>query len=436
MMKNSTYCVNKLEPLLALRAFACLLVLAMHCYGALPQSNWEKVWLINDHNLSWLLYTPGQVGVWIFFCLSGYLMGKAFYTSRYPISRLGILNFWRNRILRILPLYYFNLLLLFIFVTPTILKPENWEFIYRMFVLDYQEDLPYNPNGALWSVSTEFQYYMFAPFVFVILNQFVKTNKRILLTLVLCILFVLLARTVFWLELRPSIFLWQEAIYHPLYFNIDLFVTGFLINPALRNQVKTNSIHSFYKSINRYKLILLIMILGAFYLVSAYISYNTFVETRQEYQDLFVLGLPVLTGLTTAFVIYNCEYDRVIVCAHLKNEKLSVSACLRNPLRIVEVFGILTYGIYIWHSPLLESIEKVFYLPIPLNDLLLKFIVVFVLSTLLASITYFTIEVPTERLKAFSSPVVRKRSSVLILPDHQHHAAHNQPQPRQTREGN
>lgn len=435
-MKNNTRRVNKLEPLLALRAFACLLVLAMHCYGTLPQSNWEKVWLINGYNLSWLLYTPGQVGVWIFFCLSGYLMGKAFYTARYPISRIGVLNFWRNRILRVLPLYYFNLLLLFIFVTPTILKPENWESIYRMFVLDYQEDLPYNPNGALWSVSTEFQYYMIAPFVFVTLNQFLKTNKRILLTLVLCILFMLLTRTIFWLELRPSILLWTENIYHPLYFNIDLFITGFLINAALLNQVQTNSIPHFYKFLNRYKVILLTIILGVFYLVSAYISYNTFVETRQEYQDLFVLGLPILTGLTTFFVIYNCEYDQVVNRACLKNEKLSVSACLRNPLRIFEVFGILTYGIYVWHSPLLESIEKVFYLPIPINDLLLRFTVVFVLSTLLASITYFVIEVPAERLKTFSSPVAGKRSSLLILPDHQHHAADDQPQPRQTREGN
>lgn len=52
-------------------------------------------------------------------------MGKAFYTKRYTADVPGVINFWRNRLLRICPLYYFAVLISALFVYTDILKIEN-----------------------------------------------------------------------------------------------------------------------------------------------------------------------------------------------------------------------------------------------------------------------------------------------------------------------
>jgi peptidoglycan/LPS O-acetylase OafA/YrhL len=74
---------NRLDPLLVLRGLACLMVTIIHCN---PPRNSI---LFHGLDLSWLCFSNGLVAVWIFFCLSGYLMGKAFYTGRYRLTRQG-----------------------------------------------------------------------------------------------------------------------------------------------------------------------------------------------------------------------------------------------------------------------------------------------------------------------------------------------------------
>ena len=114
---------NYVDALLVLRAIACLMVVVYHCNtNSLLRSSLRY----NDIDLSWLLIPNGLVAVWIFFCLSGYAMGKAFYSGRYSLSRTGVFNFWRNRFLRLAPLYYFSMIILTVFVYTEMMKIENW----------------------------------------------------------------------------------------------------------------------------------------------------------------------------------------------------------------------------------------------------------------------------------------------------------------------
>lgn len=96
-------------------------------------------------------------------------MGKAFYTDRYQVDFSGMLNFWRNRVLRIAPLYYFALLFLCLFVYPETLKVENWSYLLRLCTFTYASHLPLAFNGAFWSLSTEVQFYLFVSFIYVLL---------------------------------------------------------------------------------------------------------------------------------------------------------------------------------------------------------------------------------------------------------------------------
>ncbi|OIN00901.1 hypothetical protein A9236_06835 [Polynucleobacter sp. QLW-P1DATA-2] len=64
------------DPLLFLRALFCLLVLLQHGFGITFQAE-----SLGQHLFSewvWLLLPSAWMGVWGFFVLSGYLMGKSF----------------------------------------------------------------------------------------------------------------------------------------------------------------------------------------------------------------------------------------------------------------------------------------------------------------------------------------------------------------------
>ena len=147
-MESNTNKSNRLDTLLALRGFGCLKVVTIHC------APHRKSIIDNGLDLSWLMFSHGAIAVWIFFVLSGYLMGKAFYTKRYSVDVAGVINFWRNRALRIFPLYYFAVLILSIFVYPAVLKFYNWGYLFRLFTFTYHPYITFQTikfNDVFWS---------------------------------------------------------------------------------------------------------------------------------------------------------------------------------------------------------------------------------------------------------------------------------------------
>ena len=223
---------NRVDALLVLRAFACFMVAVMHC--AAPRNSI----VYQGMNLSWLIFSNGFVGVWIFFALSGYLMGKAFYSGRYLITTAGIFNFWRNRALRIAPLYYFALVILCLFVYPEILKVENWAYLVRLCTFTYSPHLPVAFNGALWSISTEVQFYLVVPFIYILVRPYLRTKRNIALFALATIGTVFAIKLAFILPIRSLVsssgFYGTKYWYTPLISNLDIFLIGFLINPLLQ----------------------------------------------------------------------------------------------------------------------------------------------------------------------------------------------------------
>lgn len=53
----------------------------------------------------------GAFWVWIFFSVSGFLQGNSFFDGKYPLNKHGIKTYWKNRILRIVPLFWLILVL-------------------------------------------------------------------------------------------------------------------------------------------------------------------------------------------------------------------------------------------------------------------------------------------------------------------------------------
>lgn len=103
--------------------------------------------------------------------------------------------------------------------------------------------------------------------------------------------------------------------------------------------------------------------------------------------------------MVVSFLIFAWEYYEYHTW--IKNEKLSFHAILKNPLRILEIFGNLSYGIYIWHVPIIEKFTPIFTSPIPVEAFYQRLTATLLTSIVLASISYYLIELPWAKNKIY-----------------------------------
>ncbi len=413
---------NRLDVLLAIRAIACFFVVVAHC------SPPRDAIVFQGYDLSWLMFAAGGMYLRTFFCLSGYLMGKLFYTGRYQLSLEGILKFWRNRVLRVFPLYYFAALFLIVFMYTGLLKIENWGYLIRIFTFTYNHALPPDFNRPLWSLSTEVQFYLLAPFIYSFVRERFTKPRQIYTAAIIVILVTSLLRLPVWItDLRSDVITYW---YTPLVSNLDMFMCGFLLNPLIKhNQEKqnlktppldrfeslevsqdrdrSNGIKSPRVLKNRLQSpewlgkAIAVGLAIAFHFYTAYHIYHnemrnivgaeTGIKTSMSF---FVL--PVITALLVSFLIYRFESGASYL-GHLSNEKLSIHTCIRNPIRLIEIFGYLSYGIYVWHMPIIRQITPIVTSQIPLEVFLTKVGIVVMLCGLVASVTYYLVELPAAR---------------------------------------
>jgi peptidoglycan/LPS O-acetylase OafA/YrhL len=406
---------NRLDALLALRGFACLMVVVCHCEvirGSLTKKGYD---------LTWLLVSAGEVAVWIFFALSGYLMGKAFYSERYSINTVGVINFFRNRILRIFPLYYFSTLILALFITPQILKIENWGYLFRTLTFTYNYSMPVGVNSVLWSLAIEVQFYLCVPFIYAYLKDRLFNRRRIILAFVVISFIQFILRLIVWIvfytQLHNQELYLIKYWYAPLWMNFDIFLYGFLVNAWFKCEKATLHNQGFFQPLKLLKFlnynhkIVVTIIVFLLYLFTAHHYY--FQELRGLPRPINGVMTPTtffilqpLTAIVTSYFIFAFESD--VYQDFLKNEKLSFEAILRNPLRILEIPGNLSYGIYIWHMPIILKISSIFTSNIPIEAFQARLTATLILSTLLSVVTYYLVELPAARWKIYRKTETEK----------------------------
>jgi peptidoglycan/LPS O-acetylase OafA/YrhL len=104
----------------------------------------------------------GQLGVQLFFFLSGYIIYMA-----WERGGTGVGGFYWNRIARIAPLYYLMLVLTYIFgwsMSPDELNTEN--FVWHLFFAQgFSGSYAYAGISPMWSLTSEIAFYLVFPFL-------------------------------------------------------------------------------------------------------------------------------------------------------------------------------------------------------------------------------------------------------------------------------
>src|SRR5215471_9090078 len=155
------------------RGLAILMVLLFHFVGQMLPTNLVERAIVG-------VTKYGELGVELFFVLSGFLITGILYDARNDPHYFR--NFYMRRVLRIFPLYYGVLALVF-FVAPLIsllqgptldylIDRQAWAWLYGVNVyLAGHEEWSFSYLNHFWSLSVEEHFYLVWPFVVLLLAQ-------------------------------------------------------------------------------------------------------------------------------------------------------------------------------------------------------------------------------------------------------------------------
>jgi peptidoglycan/LPS O-acetylase OafA/YrhL len=305
----------------------------------------------------------GRFGVNVFFVLSGFLISSILLIEkdRKEDNKKIIINFYIRRLLRICPIYYLTIFVLYFCNLPGFNKNLP-------FYLTYTENFnvfltkEWDKFSHSWSLAVEEQFYLIWPFIIVF------SKKEHLLKVLIFIIFL---GPVFSLFQARFLYGIGEYVLTPTCF--DSFGIGALL--AYYNVEK--NIEPVKKWV---KLLLPLSILLTYYWNIAP-SGGHFQYFRRFFESIVAAGL-ILFCLSDSFSALRVKL-------------------LEN--RVMNQLGIVSYGIYLFHFPLPDLYWKTKqYFPFSFgavdvaltNYLILVFILIF-----LAFLSYYLVEKPILRFK-------------------------------------
>jgi peptidoglycan/LPS O-acetylase OafA/YrhL len=368
-----------------LRVLAILAVFATHVLLFCPSGVLSSL-VIEGHNVSWVLIGPAWGGVWVFFVLAGYLAGKGFAGGRYALTLSGCRRFWWNRFLRIGVPYYFAVFVVVILTAPQLLNRSGWRTLAHMVTFTYYDTATAAPLGQTWYVSTLVQLMVLAPLLALLLAPFLQRPRRAALVVILVLLAGTLIR-VAPLLLHPGTHIqdwWPSWMYVPIWANIDLFVAGYLVNAF----TGSGSEHPEPRVMRP---ALVMTAFAAVWLLTAWLAYQGLTLGRPTSWMIFAIGGPL---------VWTAVAGSWIVMAEARPALTATPGVVRSWWWVfVEAGAAVSYGVYLWHVPILQSISTVISTSSALRAWAILFSLGLTLTLVMAGVTRATVERAALRLR-------------------------------------
>jgi len=343
--KPSDY--NQIDSLDGLRAIAVLLVLLSHLSNA------------DLHLLPLLSFSGvGKVGVWLFFVLSSFLLTLQFLNKKEEslLSAKLWLNYLIRRFFRIYPLFTVVMLVSYA------LSGSGYSNMGGVNDLASRLSLQ-AAKGIEWSILVEFRYYLVLPIIVLLIAY--PLRRQLLYVLSAVIAAVILSDVT-----RPPIDLVSLRPY------ISIFILG-------------SFTAYLYWLLQQRVLDLPLQAKWTFEILAASIALLIFLLTPSVYSRLIGKSVPIeywhgdLTFFALLWSLFIFSYMNGI--GHIE------SLLAKNYLRII---GIVSFGLYLWHPPIIEFVKQNFHVHSSVQALL-AMLFMFTVSCL----TYFMVERPFMRIK-------------------------------------
>jgi peptidoglycan/LPS O-acetylase OafA/YrhL len=333
--------ISYMRQLDGLRAFAITFVIIAHWFSPFPSTGFIPY---------------GEMGVILFFVLSGFLITTILLNYKTNIEKhknstvYYIGKFFKRRILRIFPIYYLTLFLIFI-IQPSIIGRGLWwhcaylsNFYFVLIKRDFDQ-----PISQWWSLAVEEQFYLIWPFVIFFIR------KKYLLLVILSIIVI------------GPVFRQLNFTHSP----INNYLT-----PACFDSIACGALLALYYPwlTQRFTQSKFLMVL-IFFLIMILISTHYI--------------LPLNDALKRVYL--NC-FSFIVIFKAAKGYKGIIGSILTNPLAVY--IGKISYGLYIYHK-----LIPVFNLHIEPGWMLQIVRLIILLS--IASMSYYLIEKPVLRLKKY-----------------------------------
>lgn len=322
------------------------------------------------------LKAGGGIGVTFFFVLSGFLITYIILEEKDQTGKLNLYHFFARRILRIWPLYYF--MIAFAFCTPLILSLLNLQssdtgykpdwFMSLTFLENYKmifaHDQPnVSPLNVMWSLCIEEHFYIVWG-----LTLFLIRIEKVPVLIISAIIIANVSRYVFYIN---------GLSFLDLLTNFDFFAFGAIPAYILVKKEK------FYGWIDQlhfvYKISLIILIL-TYIIISPHL----------------IMPLKDLTEPT----IYGVFFSLIIFLIASGQNRFRI-----GDNNILSRLGIFTYGLYLFHTIIINLLGRISQkLNFSLDQLLYAIIfsvVAFFITVLVSVLSYYMFEKQFLKLKKY-----------------------------------
>lgn len=327
--------------------------------------------LVFLYHINSSFFSGAFIAVDIFFLLSGFLTIYQFNFEYTTNGKINLRKYYFKRILRIYPnllLMLFTTYAIFTIVAPYQLISLKQEIIASFFGLSnyfyilnnvdyFAANLIIDPFSHLWAIAIELQFYIIAPFIYLLALNKSKNNAKVDFT-----------------KKRSKALLYK------------LYLVSICLMPLFYKLSHNNISIAYFGTFSRISCLILGMIIAFNY------SHK---DMNVEYEDVRTF-YNIITGAITIFFLITCftlsgtssqlyQFGFIIIDLFLAFYLWLISSDYNflSPFfcsKFVNYLGKRSYGIFLWHMPLIAIFQ--------INKGIINSLFIFIITCLLAEMSY------------------------------------------------